>query len=60
MNPLLLNFRDTPLGETIEVDGYGYTPYNRFGEHYWFLDIDMDCSASDDGWFELKVFTEFM
>ena len=39
----------------VEVDGHGYTSYNRFGEHYWFVDLDMDCSNTVDDWFEFKV-----
>ena len=39
----------------MDVDGYGYTPYNRFGEHYWFVDLEMDCSATENDWFEFKV-----
>lgn len=41
---------------TVEVDGYGLTPLNTFGMHYWMLDVDMDCSKTVNGWFELKSF----
>lgn len=41
---------------TVAKDGFGYTPLNRYGEHYWMLDVDMDCSRTVDGWFELKSF----
>lgn len=41
---------------TVDVDGYGETPLNIWGEHYWMLDVDMDCSATANGWFELKSF----
>lgn len=41
---------------TVANDGYGLTPLNTFGQHYWLLDVDMDCSATVDGWFELKSF----
>lgn len=41
---------------TVSVDGYGETPLNRWGQHYWMLDIEMDCSKTVNGWFELKSF----
>jgi|GEM_PF-3029576 len=41
---------------TLEIDGYGETPLNIWGSHYWILDVDMDCSKTVDGWFELKSF----
>ncbi|MCB9593101.1 MAG: hypothetical protein H6719_10245 [Sandaracinaceae bacterium] len=41
---------------TVERDGYGATPLNTFGPHYWMLDVDMDCAATADGHFELKGF----
>lgn len=41
---------------TVAVDGYGETPLNRWGEHYWMLDVEMDCSKTVNGWFELKSF----
>jgi outer membrane protein assembly factor BamB len=41
--------------------GYGIAGENKFGSHYWMLDVDMDCEqAFADGagrrWFELKAF----
>ncbi|ACE84702.1 S8 family serine peptidase [Cellvibrio japonicus] len=41
---------------TVEIDGYGETPLNLWGDHYWMLDVEMDCSRTLDGWFELKSF----
>ncbi len=41
---------------TVAVDGYGETPLNRWGQHYWMLDVEMDCSKTVNGWFELKSF----
>ncbi|MGC4001376.1 MAG: S8 family serine peptidase [Anaeromyxobacter sp.] len=41
---------------TVAVDGYGVTPVNTFGAHYWMLDVDMDCSKTVNGWFEVKSF----
>lgn len=29
---------------------------SRFGDHYWMVDVDMDCSQTEDGWFEVKAF----
>lgn len=28
----------------------------RWGDHYWMLDVNMDCSQTEQGWFELKAF----
>ena len=28
---------------------------NRYGDHYWLVDIDMDCSRTQGGWFEFKA-----
>lgn len=46
---------------TVSVDGYGETPMNTFGDNYWMMDVDMDCSkgvkdANGNRWFELKSF----
>jgi len=41
---------------TVEIDGFGETPLNLWGQHYWMLDVDMDCSKTVNGWFELKSF----
>ncbi|PVD34248.1 hypothetical protein C0Q70_05516 [Pomacea canaliculata] len=36
----------------------GYQPINTFGNHYWMLDIDMDCSKTlENGYFELKAYS---
>ncbi|CAL4159318.1 unnamed protein product, partial [Meganyctiphanes norvegica] len=37
----------------------GYQELNVYGEDYWMLDFDMDCSITDDGWFEFKGWLEF-
>lgn len=42
---------------TVEVNGAGYTPLNRFGEHFWMLDVDVDCAQTESGWFEFKTYT---
>jgi subtilisin family serine protease len=41
---------------TVDKDGYGYSPLNRWGHHYWLLDVMMDCSKTVNGYFELKSF----
>lgn len=44
------------IKRTLEMDGYGETTLNTWGSHYWVLDVDMDCSKTVNGWFELKSF----
>lgn len=41
---------------TVAVDGYGEEPLNNYGDHYWMLDVQMDCSNTVNGWFELKSY----
>ncbi|QTH72163.1 alpha-amylase [Pseudoalteromonas xiamenensis] len=43
---------------TVSVDGYGETPLNQWGDHYWMLDVDMDCANTVNGWFEVKAFVK--
>lgn len=40
----------------VAINGVGYTLLNTWGDHYWMLDVDMDCSKTVNGWFELKSF----
>jgi aryl-alcohol dehydrogenase-like predicted oxidoreductase len=42
--------------KTVEKDGYGETPLNTYGHHYWMLDVKMDCSRTVNGWFEFKSY----
>lgn len=42
--------------KTYEVNGVGETPLNTWGSHYWIFEVEMDCSATLDGWFELKSY----
>ena len=42
--------------KTVQTDGYGETPLNTWGPHYWLLDVKMDCARTVNGWFELKTF----
>ncbi|KAK3852672.1 hypothetical protein Pcinc_040753 [Petrolisthes cinctipes] len=47
----------TPLAWTSNSQGSpGYQDLNTFGDHYWMVDMDMDCSQAEDGWFEVKGF----
>ncbi|CAH1799689.1 unnamed protein product [Owenia fusiformis] len=39
---------------TNDVTHDGHQPLNVYGEHYWMTDLNMDCSETEDGWFELK------
>lgn len=41
---------------TVAVDGYGEEPLNNYGDHYWMLDVQMDCSNTANGWFEVKSY----
>ncbi|KAK8732749.1 hypothetical protein OTU49_006906 [Cherax quadricarinatus] len=34
----------------------GYQELNTYGDHYWMVDMDMDCSQTEDGWFEVKAY----
>jgi alpha-amylase len=43
---------------TVATDGYGVEVLNSFGQHYWMLDVDMDCSKTINGWFELKAYVK--
>lgn len=42
--------------KTVAIDGFGEEPLNLWGAHYWMMDVLMDCSATVNGWFELKSF----
>ncbi|XP_013389804.1 pancreatic alpha-amylase, partial [Lingula anatina] len=47
----------SPTVWTTNIQGEdGYFPENRFGEHYWMLDINMDCSKTEGGWFDIKSY----
>ncbi|XP_071515964.1 alpha-amylase-like isoform X2 [Panulirus ornatus] len=34
----------------------GYQELNTFGDHYWMADVNLDCSQTKAGWFEVKAF----
>ena len=42
--------------KTVAVDGHGEEALNHWGQHYWMLDVEMDCTRSAEGWFEVKSF----
>lgn len=44
--------------KTVAIDGFGTEPLNIWGQHYWMLDVQMDCSKTVNGWFELKAFVQ--
>jgi alpha-amylase len=50
-------------GVKVATEGYGYEVLNdafSLGEHYWMMDVDMDCAravcANGEPWFELKSY----
>lgn len=55
-SPLIWTTNDPGHAKSVAKDTVGYTPLNAFGPHYWMLDVDMDCSRTVDGWFEVKSF----
>jgi alpha-amylase len=47
----------TPLAWTSKTPtSPGYQSLNKWGDHYWMVDFDMDCSLTEQGWFEVKAF----
>jgi hypothetical protein len=55
-SPLVWTTNNATNPKKVDVDGYGYTPLNTWGDHYWMLDVSMDCAKTVNGWFELKSF----
>lgn len=46
---------------TVAVDGYGVEALNKYGQHYWMLDADVDCSraylaADGSRYFDIKSY----
>jgi len=47
----------TSLAWTTNTPGEdGYQELNKWGDHYWMVDMDMDCGDSENGWFDLKAY----
>lgn len=47
----------SPLAWTSSTESNpGYQALNTYGDHYWMLDVDMDCSQVEGGWFEVKAY----
>ncbi|KRX22829.1 Pancreatic alpha-amylase, partial [Trichinella nelsoni] len=45
----------TPLAwSTNNKNQAGYQWQNKYGEHYWFMDVLMDCNRTESGWFEFQ------
>uniref|UniRef100_A0A914W7E2 Alpha-amylase n=1 Tax=Plectus sambesii TaxID=2011161 RepID=A0A914W7E2_9BILA len=45
----------SPLAySTNDQNAVEYQPLNRYGPDYWMVQIQMDCSKTVNGWFELK------
>lgn len=42
--------------KTVTQDGYGVESLNFWGAHHWMVDVDMDCSKTVNGQFEVKAF----
>lgn len=46
----------TPLAWTTnDKQSEWYNAFNVYGDHFWILDVSMDCSKTEAGWFEFKV-----
>ncbi len=43
---------------TTAVDGFGEDPLNIWGQHYWMLDVQMDCSKAVNNKFEVKAYVK--
>ncbi|KAK4293347.1 hypothetical protein Pmani_033953 [Petrolisthes manimaculis] len=47
----------TPMAWTTNQAGNaGYQDLNKYGEHYWMVDMTMDCDQTEGGWFDVKAF----
>ena len=44
----------TSCNDAATLKGSGFTNLNKYGDHFWLLDVQMDCSKSINGWFEFK------
>lgn len=41
---------------TNDVNAPEYQPTNRYGPGYWLVELMVDCSKTEAGWFEVKGF----
>ncbi|KHJ95618.1 hypothetical protein OESDEN_04434 [Oesophagostomum dentatum] len=49
----------TPLvWSTNDPFALGYQKYNKYGKGFWLVELEMDCSRTENGWFELKASSE--
>lgn len=49
----------TPMAWTTNnVLSPGFQELNKFGDHFWMVDMEMDCSYTDqqEGWFDFKAY----
>ncbi|CAD5114283.1 DgyrCDS3426 [Dimorphilus gyrociliatus] len=54
--PMMWTTNQQDYPRVIEIDGSGYSTFNRFSSHYWFVDLEIDCSLTSNGWFDLKAY----
>ncbi|PIK42765.1 putative alpha-amylase 4N isoform X2 [Apostichopus japonicus] len=54
--PLVWTTNQAGYSAKVDSDGYGYTSLNTWGDHYWMVDLNMDCDKTENGWFEIKAF----
>ncbi|XP_076311371.1 alpha-amylase-like isoform X1 [Tachypleus tridentatus] len=38
------------------VTSSGFQKLNKWGDHYWMIDFNMNCDETEQGWFEVKAF----
>ncbi|XP_064112999.1 alpha-amylase-like isoform X2 [Macrobrachium nipponense] len=49
----------SPMAWTSNQPGSpGFQRLNEWGEHYWMVDVNMNCSQTEKGWFEIKAFMD--
>ncbi|KAL1239153.1 Pancreatic alpha-amylase 2a5 [Trichinella pseudospiralis] len=51
----LLKMGSPLIWTTDDKHSNAYNIYNRYGAHYWMLDVMMDCSKTENDWFEFKI-----
>ncbi|KAK6185043.1 hypothetical protein SNE40_007365 [Patella caerulea] len=48
--------KHVPGNLTVRDNGFGFSALNTFGSGFWMLDVEMDCSETDSGWFQFKTY----